>query len=192
MRAMDEHLALLPVLEPSPNLVAQSRMRLDEELDLIPAHGLMTRLRSNFFRVGGSSAERSGAGDVAGGGGISVGQLYVPVPGGACSRSLRPPVILTNPSGWRDCECDGDCADAEFGAGAGELQPRGSGDGGGLAGSSREIRELLMLGMKPAATNGVRADSVALLAGECEAGHDCSVQPDGKGIRGAVDGGAAV
>ena len=42
-------LAVLPVLEPSPNLLAQARMRLDEELDLIPPHGLVTRLRSNFF-----------------------------------------------------------------------------------------------------------------------------------------------
>ena len=38
---MDEHLALLPVIEPSPNLLTQSRMRLDEELDLIPAHGFL-------------------------------------------------------------------------------------------------------------------------------------------------------
>ena len=49
-----------------------------------------------------------------------------------------------------------------------------------------QIRELLMLGMKPAAANGVRADSVALLAGECKAGHECSGQPDGKGIRGQL------
>ena len=41
LRAMDEHLALLPVIEPSPNLLTQSRMRLDEELDLIPAHGFL-------------------------------------------------------------------------------------------------------------------------------------------------------
>ena len=32
------------------------------------------------------------------------------------------------------------------------------------------IRELLMLGMKPAAASGVRTDSVALLSGECKAG----------------------
>jgi hypothetical protein len=48
------------------------------------------------------------------------------------------------------------------------------------------IRDLLLLGMKPAAASGVRADSVALLSNECRAGHDCSVQPDGKGIRGQL------
>src|SRR5580693_3611008 len=47
--AMHEALAYQPVMEPSPNLVAQSRMRLDEELDNIPAHGFLTRLRSNLF-----------------------------------------------------------------------------------------------------------------------------------------------
>ena len=49
LHALEEHLALLPVIEPSPNLVAQSRMRLDDELDTIPAHGFLTRLRVNFF-----------------------------------------------------------------------------------------------------------------------------------------------
>ena len=48
------------------------------------------------------------------------------------------------------------------------------------------IRELLLLGMKPAAANDVRANSVALISGECKVGHDCSVQPDGKGIRGQL------
>src|SRR5580698_10537961 len=47
--AMHEALGSQPVMEPSPNLVAQSRMRLDEELDNIPAHGFLTRLRSNLF-----------------------------------------------------------------------------------------------------------------------------------------------
>ena len=40
----------MPVLEPSPNLLAQSRMRLDDALDLIPPHGFLTQLRTNFFR----------------------------------------------------------------------------------------------------------------------------------------------
>ena len=46
-----------------------------------------------------------------------------------------------------------------------------------------EIRKLLMMGMNAAATNGVRADSVALLAHECEAGHRCSRGWKGFGMR---------
>ena len=46
---METPLAAVPVVEPSPNLLAQSRMHLDEALDLIPPHGFLTRLRTNFF-----------------------------------------------------------------------------------------------------------------------------------------------
>src|SRR5450756_390557 len=49
LRALNEQLALMPVMEPSPNLLSQSRMRLDEELDSIPAHGFLTSLRVNFY-----------------------------------------------------------------------------------------------------------------------------------------------
>src|SRR5277367_6972746 len=49
-RGFEESLAMLPVLEPSPNLLAQSRMRLDDALDMIPPHGFFTRLRVNFYR----------------------------------------------------------------------------------------------------------------------------------------------
>jgi len=42
-----------------------------------------------------------------------------------------------------------------------------------------QIRRLLLLGTKAAATNGVRTDSVALLANECRIGHQCLGGPDG-------------
>src|SRR5579884_3349927 len=47
--ALRDLLAVRTLSEPSPNLLAQSRMRLDEQLDLIPPHGLLTRLRGNFY-----------------------------------------------------------------------------------------------------------------------------------------------
>src|SRR5712671_1771801 len=46
----EERLAITPVLEPSPNLLAQSRLRLDDALDMIPPHGFLTQLRTNFYR----------------------------------------------------------------------------------------------------------------------------------------------
>src|SRR5260370_16754872 len=48
-QGFEERLAITPVLEPSPNLLAQSRMRLDDALDLIPPHGFLTQLRINFY-----------------------------------------------------------------------------------------------------------------------------------------------
>jgi hypothetical protein len=49
-----------------------------------------------------------------------------------------------------------------------------------------QIRQLLLIGTKAPATNGVRMDSVALLANECRAGHQCVGGPDGGGIRSAL------
>jgi len=42
-----------------------------------------------------------------------------------------------------------------------------------------QIRQLLMLGTKLATNNDVHADSVALLASECRAGHNCDGGDDG-------------
>src|SRR3984957_5752325 len=48
--ALNEDLALIPVREPSPNLLAASRMRLDEALDAMPARSVSQRLWGNAFR----------------------------------------------------------------------------------------------------------------------------------------------
>ena len=49
-----------------------------------------------------------------------------------------------------------------------------------------EIRQLLMMGTRAAAANGVRNDSVAYLANECKSGHGCTAETDDKGVRGAL------
>jgi len=51
---------------------------------------------------------------------------------------------------------------------------------------SPEIRQLLLIGTNPAATDPVRLNSVALLTSECQAGHACQPTPDGNGIRQAL------
>src|ERR1700692_2246502 len=58
LKTFEETMALHPTLEPTPNLLAQARLKLDEELDLIPAHGVLTRIRSLFF---GTLATMQGA-----------------------------------------------------------------------------------------------------------------------------------
>jgi hypothetical protein len=42
-----------------------------------------------------------------------------------------------------------------------------------------QIRALLLIGTKAAANNGVRTNSVSLLAHECQVGHQCLGGPDG-------------
>src|ERR1700742_3104688 len=48
--ALGEELALVPVVEPSPNLLAASRMRLDEALDALPPQSVKQRFVGNAFR----------------------------------------------------------------------------------------------------------------------------------------------
>src|ERR1700679_1580814 len=50
LQALDEELALMPLTEPSPNLLAASRMRLDEMLDEMPPRSVQARFLTNFFR----------------------------------------------------------------------------------------------------------------------------------------------
>jgi len=50
LMALNEELALTPMVEPSPNLLAASRMRLDEALDTMPSRSISQRFFGNAFR----------------------------------------------------------------------------------------------------------------------------------------------
>src|ERR1700761_1535355 len=50
MQALSEELARHPLVEPSPNLLAASRMRLDEALDAMPSKSVAQRFWGNAFR----------------------------------------------------------------------------------------------------------------------------------------------
>jgi hypothetical protein len=184
LRALDEHLALLPVIEPSPNLVAQSRMRLDEELDLIPAHGFLTRLRVNFFAWVGHLQSAPALATLLVGVGFLSGNFTHRYQAAHEPKTPTIPTftrpnegVITNVTGIVQTP-NSELVQVNYNRVVPET----------VEGSLDEprIRELLLLGMKPAAANDVRADSVALISGECKAGHNCSTQPDGKGIRGQL------
>lgn len=184
LRAMEEYLVLAPMLEPSPNLLAQSRMRLDEALDAIPPHGFLTRIRVNFFAWMGHLKSAPALATLLLGVGFLGGNFtyryqvaHAPLP--------KQPVIFNHPGQGIIANVTGidqtpnsELVQVHYNRIVPETA-EGSLDEPG-------IRELLMVGMNSAATNGVRVDSVALLSGECRQGHDCSVQPDGKGIRGKL------
>jgi hypothetical protein len=184
LRAMEEHLALSPVVEPSPNLLTQSRMRLDEALDAIPAHGFLTRLRVNFFAwVGHLQSAPALATLLLGVGFISGNFVHryevARAPKAPAVNTYSHPAdgVIANVTGIVQTP-NSELVQVNYN----RIVPET------VEGSLDEprIRELLMLGMRPAATSGVRTDSVALLSGECKAGHDCSLQEDGKGIRGQL------
>ena len=131
MQMMDGNLALYPMADPDPNLLAASRMRLEEALDAMPQHGFLTRLRANGRRLAGSPAGCAGPGDSAAGRWISGRQLYVSLPGGACAQA-RASGDFDQCVGRRCGQCFEHLA-ATGRPRAGQLQPRRAGDGAGLA-----------------------------------------------------------
>jgi HEAT repeats/Putative zinc-finger len=179
--AMHETLGTEAMIEPSPNLVAQSRMRLDEELDNIPPHGFLTRLRSNFYGWLGHLQSAPalmtlliGTGFL---GGLFTNQYQV-------AHQAKPPapVILRHSSDGVISNISGivqtpnsEVVQVSYNRVVPETI-QGSLD-------DPSIRQLLLIGTKAAATNAVRTDSVSLLANECRAGHQCVGEPDGSGIR---------
>jgi hypothetical protein len=185
MRLFEERLALLPVLEPSPNLLAQSRMRLDDALDMVPPHGFLTRLRTNFFRWMGNVQSAPALATLLVGVGFLAGNFtyryqvaHEPKPRqGAVYINHPTEGVVANVTGIVQTP-DSELVQVNYNKVVPETVE------GAL--DSPEIRQLLLMGTNAAATDKVRMNSVALLTNECKAGHGCQPTPDGKGIRHAL------
>jgi hypothetical protein len=182
--ALHEALALNPVADPSPNLLASARMRLDEALDTIPPRGFIARLRSDLFgwlgHMQGAPALMTlliGVGFLAGN---FTNRYQV-----AHQPKLPSPVVLSNTTNGTIANVSGIVQtpnSAIVQVTYNRVVPetvQGSLD-------DPQIRQLLLIGSKAEATNGVRMDSVALLANECRAGRQCVGGTDGSGIRSAL------
>jgi HEAT repeats/Putative zinc-finger len=182
--AMHEALGSESVIEPSPNLVAQSRMRLDEELDNIPPHGLLTRLRSNLYGWLGHLQSAPALMTLLIGVGFLAGNFTYRYQV-AHQPKLPSSVVLSNSTNGVISNISGivqtpntEIVQVTYNRVVPET----------IQGSLDDpaIRKLLLIGTKAAATNTVRTDSVSLLAGECRAGHECVGEADGSGIRNAL------
>ena len=184
LRAMEEYLVLAPVMEPSPNLLAQSRMRLDEALDAIPAHGFLTRLRVNFYNWVGHVQGAPALATLLVGVGFLAGNFTYRYQVAHAPKQLSA-FTINHPTEGKIANITGivQTPNSELvQVNYNRIVPETA------EGSLDEprIRELLMVGMNAAATEGVRADSVSLLSGECKQGHDCSGPSEGGGIRGKL------
>ncbi len=180
IREMDQIAALYPMAEPDPNLVAQSRMRLDEALDAMPPHGLVTRLRASWSIWLGNLQSAPALATLLVGVGFLGGNFTYRYQVAHAPKAVVP-VVLTNTSGGGIAtisgitQLPGDMVQVSYNRVVPEMA-EGSLD-------DPQIRQLLMVGTKAAATNLVHVDSVALLANECRVGHHCVLDQDGKGIR---------
>jgi len=186
----------LPVAEPGPNLVARSRLRLDEALDALPAMHWYERVVQRLMNsVAGLQAAPLAAclllvaGLGAGGlGGFEFAQnraahaaaaapalatAKAPAPAQATAAAQPEISSVANISGIVR-KPGTEMVEVSYN----QLVPRkidGSLD-------DPEIRQLLMLATENSSSAGVRDDSVGLLAAECRAGHSCQ----GAGIRDAL------
>ncbi len=184
IREMDEGLALTPVVEVSPNLLAQSRMRLDEALDDEAPHGLATRLRGNFWRwtgfVTGAPALAAllvGVGFLGGDFTHRYKAAHAPKPRQVVVYNEQTKGVIANVSGILQTP-DSELVQVKYNRVVPETM-EGSLD-------DPQIRQLLMMGMRAGTNEGVRTDAVGLLANECRMGHACAGTDEGRDVRGAL------
>jgi hypothetical protein len=177
MLAMHEALAYRPMTEPSPNLLAQSRMRLDEELDNIPPHGFLTRLRSNLYGWLGHMQSAPALITLLLGVGFLGGNLTFRYQ--LAHQTLpKSPIIIDHPTSGAIADITGivqtpntEVVQVTFNRVTPETV-QGTLD-------DPQIRKLLLLGIKDGANNGIRTNSLGLIANECRIGHHCVDGPDG-------------
>ena len=179
-RGFEERLATMPVLEPSPNLLAQSRMRLDDALDMIPPHGFLTQLRMNFHRWIGHLQSAPALATLLLGVGFLAGNFTYRYQ--VAHAPKTPPVVTVNhPTEGVIANVTGivQSPNSELvQVNYNKIVPESM--EGPL--DSQEIRNLLLAGTSAGATDKVRMHSVALLTDECKAGHACQPSADGKGL----------
>jgi HEAT repeats/Putative zinc-finger len=171
VQALAKAMSLHPVEEPTANLVARSRLRLEEALDSLPRASWLVRLYQRSTQGMGrlSSAPVAASAvlviGLAGGGygGYRAGtHAHLALP------SASDPVQVANVSsivrvpGTKKVEVRYD-----------RLVPESA--EGSL--DDPYIRALLVVGARNRTSPGVRDDSVGLMAGECRAGHQCGDGP---------------
>jgi hypothetical protein len=186
--------AVHPVLEPDANLIARSRMRLEEALDALPPkrwyERFGQRIVNNFaslqaapvaavlLLIVGAGAGTLGGYEFAEGREAHVAGRAQAVPAVQASNTQPQPVStasaeVANISSIRR-QPNSEIVEVSYN----QLVPQQ------IQGSLDDpaIRQLLMLASENSASAGVRDDSVGLMAAECRAGHACQ----GAGIRDAL------
>jgi hypothetical protein len=178
--ALQEELASAPLMEPSPNLLAASRMRLDEALDAMPERSVGQRFWGNAFRWVGFMQGAPALTTLLVGVGF-IGGNFVARYQAASVAKLPTPVIVTSPSGGSVASVSGIVQTPNPGivqVKYNRLVPetmQGSLD-------DPQIRQLLMLGTQLAENNEVHAQSVSLMADECRMTHGCSSTAEGANV----------
>jgi hypothetical protein len=177
-RALADAIEETPQLEPSPNLVARARARLDSELDLRPAAGPFSRfllnlsfgagrlraapvLTSSLVLIGLLSGAYAGfqAGRRA-----HIAEQTAPLPI-ADTADAAPPRIAAVTGIVRVAGGDSESVEIHYDRLVPDFLPGSLDD--------PAIRSLLLLGARNPDDPSVRGEAIALLARECRNGHQC-------------------
>jgi hypothetical protein len=180
VQALIKAMSLLPVEEPSANLVARTRLRLEEALDNMPRGGWLLRFSQRFSQGMGRLRAAPVAVSTVLVAGLTVGGLGGYRAGEHANQANGSPLILH--------EDNGDQAAAKIANVSSIVQEPNSQNvevrydrlvpesvHGSL--NDPQIRQLLLVATKNRLNADVRGDSVGLLADECRAGHECADGP---------------
>jgi hypothetical protein len=179
VQALQQAMALAPAQEPSANLLARARLRLEEALDSMPRSSWLMRVQESIFRGASMLGRAPVAASVllllgVGGGGWG-GYQY--------AARLKPQVML--PAAMESSgkianinsivrQPNTENVEVRFNRLVPETA-QGSLD-------DPQIRQLLLVGAESQVNPGVAQNSVDLLADECLAGHQCSDGPVRKAL----------
>ena len=180
VQALQQAMALAPAQEPSANLLAQARLRLEEALDNMPRGGWLLRFSQRFSQGMGRLRAAPVAVSTVLVAGLTVGGLSGYRAGEHAQEANQSPLILHDENGNE--------APAKIANVSSIVQEPNSQNvevrydrlvpesaHGSL--DDPQIRQLLLLATKNRLNADVRGDSVGLLADECRAGHECADGP---------------
>jgi hypothetical protein len=181
LQAMQTLAALHPVIEPPANLVARSRMRMEEALDALPPkrwyERLSQRLVNNMARLQSAPAAAVlllvaglGAGAV---GGYEFAQgraAHAAAQPAQTATAPQPPAVVTPDTVANISSIEQQPNSNVIEVRYNQVVPQR------MRGSLEDpsIRQLLMMASEDAASAGIRDNSVGLLAAECRAGRGCN------------------
>jgi hypothetical protein len=180
VQALQQAMALAPIQEPSANLLAQARLRLEEALDSMPRTSWLMRAQQSIFRgvsmlgrapVAASALLVLGLG--SGGWAGYQSALRTHRPPVELSAAIAGPGTIANVSSITR-EPNTENVEVHFNRLIPETT-QGSLD-------DPQIRELLLAGAQSQVNPAVAQNSLSLLAEECLAGHECSDGPVRKAL----------
>jgi hypothetical protein len=182
--ALHKAMSATPVVEPSPSLLARTRLRLDEALDTLPQASFFRRLTQRIHRGLGvvqsapvmASALLLAGGGMGAWGGYRIAQRNLPAAPSSMQGAAASIPVLSDP----DTAQIAGVSSITMEPGSENIEVRferviPETAFGTL--SDPQIRQLLVLAARNFGNASAHDDSVNLLAQECQAGHECNGGP---------------